>query len=491
LRVAVLGGIERDHTVSARTRIHKHMQHLLGFVALADIAVLVVSMYLAWELRLKLNLWAPDIDPAQALYSSAGPWIGLLWLVWLAGQGAYAPRHFGSGSEEFKDVFMGSLLTAGTVGLGCYLFQIQLARGFLVLVFVIGIPLLLIERYVARKLLHRARIQGRLQHKVLAVGGPSGVNELVEVLNREQYVGYRIVGACIPSQMEFRPEELSVPVLGSVAEARLICDEIGADTVLVARGAYTSASDLRRIGWDLEESDIDLVVVPSLLDVAGPRIHMRPVAGLPLLHVEGPQVDEAAGFSKRIFDLVVASAVLIATAPLALLVMLWIKAEDGGPVFFRQHRIGRNGESFDMLKFRSMVVDAEWRLEEIEHMNESDSVLFKVRNDPRVTRIGRVLRKYSIDELPQLVNVLRGDMSLVGPRPPLAREVEAYADDVHRRLLVRPGMTGLWQVSGRSELSWKESVRLDLYYVDNWSMMGDLVIMAKTVKAVFASHGAY
>jgi exopolysaccharide biosynthesis polyprenyl glycosylphosphotransferase len=489
--VAVLGGIERFHAVSARTRVHKRLKQVLGFVAIADIAVLALAIFLAWELRVELNFWVPAIDPEQSLFSTAGPWIGLIWLVWLAGQGAYASRHFGSGAEEFKVVFMASLLSAGTVGLACYLLQISLSRGFVLLAFAIGIPLLLLERYAARKLVHRARLKGHLLHKVVAVGGPSGVNELVEVLHREQYVGYQIVGACIPPEIHFDHQDLSVPVLGSVADARRICDQIGADTVLVARGAYTSASDLRRIGWDLEESDIDLVVVPSLTDVAGPRIHMRPVAGLPLLHVEGPQVDEAAGYSKRIFDIVVATAVLLATLPLALFVMLWIKLEDRGPVFFRQHRIGRNGESFDMLKFRSMVVDAEWRLEEIQHMNESDNVLFKVRNDPRVTRIGRVLRKYSIDELPQLINVLRGDMSLVGPRPPLAREVADYADDVHRRLLVRPGMTGLWQVSGRSELSWNESVRLDLYYVDNWSMVGDLVIMAKTVKAVFASHGAY
>jgi exopolysaccharide biosynthesis polyprenyl glycosylphosphotransferase len=261
--------------------------------------------------------------------------------------------------------------------------------------------------------------------------------------------------------------------------------------VLVARGGYATSQELRRIAWDLEGSDIDLIVVPSLTDVAGPRIHMRPVAGLPLLHVEQPQAGEAGGLSKRLFDLVVSSCALVVLSPLLLVVAVVVKVHDGGPVFFRQARIGRRGEPFGMLKFRSMVVDAEHRLADIAHLNESDGVLFKVRDDPRITPFGRFIRRYSIDELPQLANVLRGQMSLVGPRPPLPAEVDRYADDVHRRLLVRPGLTGLWQVSGRSGLSWEESVRLDLYYVDNWSMLADLVIIAKTVRAVLGKHGAY
>ena len=218
---------------------------------------------------------------------------------------------------------------------------------------------------------------------------------------------------------------------------------------------------------------------------------MRPVAGLPLLHLEEPQAGEAGGLSKRLFDVVLAGLALVLLSPVLLVVAALVKLHDGGPVLFRQPRIGREGETFQMLKFRSMVVDAEARLAALRDQNEFDSVLFKMKEDPRITPLGRVLRRYSIDELPQLVNVLRGEMSLVGPRPPLSSEVDRYADDVHRRLLVRPGLTGLWQVSGRSGLSWDESVRLDLYYVDNWSMTSDLVIIAKTVRAVVGSSGAY
>jgi exopolysaccharide biosynthesis polyprenyl glycosylphosphotransferase len=286
-------------------------------------------------------------------------------------------------------------------------------------------------------------------------------------------------------------DDLPVPVLGDTRNILRVCREQGADTVLVSRGGYASSHELRRIAWQLEGSDIDLVVVPSLTDVAGPRIHMRPVAGLPLLHVEEPQVDEAGGLSKRVFDLAVAAAALAVLAPAMLVIALLVKLHDGGPILFRQARVGREGRTFHMLKFRSMRVDAEQLLAELQDRNEGAGVLFKMREDPRVTPVGRVLRRYSLDELPQLLNVLKGEMSLVGPRPPLQREVDLYHDDVHRRLLVRPGLTGLWQVSGRSELSWEESVRLDLFYVDNWSMLTDLGIIIKTVRAVVGSSGAY
>jgi exopolysaccharide biosynthesis polyprenyl glycosylphosphotransferase len=284
---------------------------------------------------------------------------------------------------------------------------------------------------------------------------------------------------------------MTVAHLGEVSDTRRVCEEVGADTVLVTRGGYSSSADLRRIAWDLEDTDIDLVVVPSLTDVAGPRIHMRPVAGLPLLHVEGPQADEAGGLAKRLFDFGGALFGILLISPLLLAVAALVKLEDGGPVFFRQTRVGRHGEHFGMLKFRSMVPDADKLEARLRSQAEHEGALFKMENDPRVTRIGRFIRRYSIDELPQLFNVLGGSMSLVGPRPQQQWEVETYDDAIRRRLLVRPGMTGLWQVSGRSSLTWNEAVRLDLYYVDNWSMLTDLLIIAKTVKAVVGSEGAY
>jgi exopolysaccharide biosynthesis polyprenyl glycosylphosphotransferase len=384
-----------------------------------------------------------------------------------------------------------SFITAAIVGLACYLTNVPLSRGFVVLAFVLGTPLLLVERHLIRQSVHALRRDGRLMHRVIAVGGPSGISEVVDALQRSSYVGYQVVGACLPETIAVEPERFPVPILGRVQDTRALCDSVGADAVLVARGGYASAQELRRIAWDLEGSSIKLVVVPSLTDVAGPRIQMRPVAGLPLLHVEQPQAGKAGGWSKRVFDVVAASLLVVVLAPVLIGVALVVKLQDGGPVFFEQTRVGRRGQTFRMLKFRSMAIDAETQLAALMDLNEFDSVLFKIRDDPRVTPMGRLLRRYSVDELPQLFNVLRGDMSLVGPRPPLSTEVDQYADDVRRRLLVRPGLTGLWQISGRSSLSWDEAVRLDLFYVDNWSMTTDLVIMAKTVRAVLRATGAY
>jgi len=477
--------------VADRTRTLRGLQRVMALVVVADAVVLGLAVLLAWELRIAFDVWSTTIDPAESLASTAGPWIVVAWLLVLGAQGGYSLRQFGTGPDEFRTVTLASLITAGSVGMFCYLVQLPLSRGFVLLAFLLGTPMLLLERYAARKAVHALRVRGRLTRRVVAVGDPAGVAEVAGILERERYVGYDVVAACVPAQVTVTPGVLGVPVLGSVEEVREVCDRTGSDTVLVARGGYDSSTDLRRIAWALEGSDIELIVVPSLTDIAGPRISMRPVAGLPLLHVEQPQAGRAGGFPKRVFDLVATVAILVLTAPLLMAVAAIIKLQDGGPVFFRQPRVGLNGRVFGMVKFRSMAVDAEARRAELEHANQSDGPLFKLREDPRVTPIGRFLRKYSVDELPQLLNVLRGQMSLVGPRPPLPDEVDRYEVDVHRRLAVRPGMTGLWQVSGRSELSWAEAVRLDLYYVDNWSMTTDLVIIAKTVRAVLRSSGAY
>ena len=487
--VSVPDTIDEVKDVSAPARTARRMRWLISGVLLADLGVLFLATVLAWNLRQAIDVWWPPSPDFP--YPSVAPWMVLGWLLLLGLQKAYTLRMFGTGPDEFRAVALASLTTAGMVGMYCYLVKLDLSRGFVLLTFAIGTPFLLAERYVFRKYLHHLRVHGRMLHRVVVVGGPTGISEIADVLERELYTGYRIVGACLPAGLPFDREKMPVPVLGDTAEVRHVCERIGADTVLVARGGYDSSRELRRIAWALEGSDVELVVVPSLTDVAGPRISMRPVAGLPLLHVEQPQAGEAGGFSKRAFDVVVASSLILLLWPLMVAVALAVKLHDRGPVFFRQSRVGRAGEVFDMLKFRSMVVDAERRLGQVARYNESDGILFKIRSDPRITPIGKWLRRYSIDELPQLFNVLRGEMSLVGPRPPLLAEVERYHDDVHRRLLVRPGLTGLWQVSGRSELSWKETVRLDLYYVDNWSMLSDLVIMAKTVRAVLGSSGAY
>ena len=304
------------------------------------------------------------------------------------------------------------------------------------------------------------------------------------------HLGLNLVGTCTPGQESVPDLDLPLPCYGGVGDVLSACREAGADTVIVAGEGTASSEALRRIGWALEGSKIELVVVPNLIDVAGPRIHLRHLSGLPLVHIDEPRAGLAGGLTKRLFDVVLACAMLVVVAPLMVLIALVIKLDDGGPVFFRQVRTGRHGEHFTMTKFRSMVVDAELRIDEVMDFNDVD-VLFKMKNDPRVTRVGKVMRRLSIDELPQLVDILRGHMSMVGPRPPLPHEVEQYPPDMRRRLLVRPGLTGLWQVSGRSDLSFEEAVQMDLYYVDNWSIMADMIIMLKTVRAVLLARGAY
>jgi exopolysaccharide biosynthesis polyprenyl glycosylphosphotransferase len=473
-----------------RDRTRGDIRLVLAIIAILDLMVIVVAVLLGGQLRVAFDVWSPGPVGGARLIAQATPWIIGSWLVALVAQGAYRSRHFGAGADEFRAVLVASLATASLVGIACYLLNLPLSRGFVATTFLLGIPLLVVERYALRKIVHRMRMQGRLLHRVIAIGGPSGISEVVDALQRNDHVGYRVVGACIPSGIAFEPERFPVPVLGTVQDARRLCDDVGADTVLVARG-YETSHELRRIAWALEGSSIDLVVVPSVTDVAGPRIHMRPVAGLPLLHLEQPQAGQAGGLVKRAFDLIGAVVALTLLSPVMIAVALAIWAEDRGPVFFKQPRIGRDGDTFGCFKFRSMFVNADRMEQRLREETGHTGALWKMEEDPRITRIGRFIRRYSIDELPQLFNVVRGEMSLVGPRPQQAWEVETYTDWEDRRLRVRPGMTGLWQVSGRSQLSFDEAIRLDLYYVDNWSMMSDIIIMAKTVRAVVGSAGAY
>ncbi len=232
-------------------------------------------------------------------------------------------------------------------------------------------------------------------------------------------------------------------------------------------------------------------MAPALTDVAGPRVHIRPVSGLQLLYVEQPEFTGPTWAMKEAFDRALAALALLALSPLLVLIAASIRLTSTGPVIFRQVRVGRNGEVFTVYKFRTMVVGAETHLEALWEISEGNGVLFKLKDDPRVTRVGRFLRRLSLDELPQLWNVLVGSMSVVGPRPALPNEAERYGRSTARRLLVKPGITGLWQVSGRSDLSWEDSVRLDLYYVENWSFAGDVQILWKTLSAVVRGQGAY
>ncbi|MGB8650533.1 MAG: sugar transferase [Mycobacteriales bacterium] len=404
----------------------------------------------------------------------------------------YESRFLGAGSEEFRLVVRAAVGVGLLAGLVSYGLRAELPRGYLLLVCSAFALLSIVGRSAHRRFLRAARRSGRCLHDVVLVGDDSLVVDLVHQVRREQDGGLRIVGACVPGARSAVAEALGVPVLGDLHSVPSVVRRFAVDTVAVTSCAEMRGAALRRLAWDLEGSGVDLVVAPGLVEVAGPRLHIRPMCGLPLLHVEDPELSGGRRLVKAAMDRGVALLLLVVLVPLLLGIAIAVKLTTPGPVLFAQTRVGRGGREFRMWKFRSMHVDAERRLRELERQNShGDEVLFKIRDDPRVTPVGRWMRRFSLDELPQLINVLRGDMSLVGPRPPLAGEVARYARDVHRRLLVKPGLTGLWQINGRSDLSWDESIRLDLRYVENWSLSLDFVILCKTVAAVLGGHGAY
>ncbi len=420
--------------------------------------------------------------------------LGLVWLVSLKLMRSYDARLLGYGVDEYRRVSAATIRLAGAIAIVGYVVDLGVARWFLALTFSLGLVALVVGRYAARKWLHRARKRdGAWSRQVLVVGDAVHINELVATLRREPYAGYHVVGACIPDALIAPvPQRLGdVPVVGSFRGIPEAASAIGADTVAVTASGELTATRLRRLGWHLEGTGIDLVVAPALTDVAGPRIHTRPVAGLPLIHVEAPEFRGARKLVKGFVDRALSLIALTVVLPLLAAIALAIKIDSRGPVIFRQIRVGQGGREFGVYKFRTMVVNADALLAELATKNETDGLMFKMRVDPRVTRVGRILRKWSLDELPQLANVLFGHMSLVGPRPPLPSEVARYDGDVARRLLVKPGMTGLWQVSGRSDLSWEDGIRLDLYYVENWSLAADLTILWKTFGAVVRTRGAY
>ena len=417
----------------------------------------------------------------------------VLWLGLLVGTGCYDHRVFGVGADEFKRIFNGTVQMASLIAIVAYLADFPLARSFLVVATPIGLAGLLIERYAARKYLHRLRRDGSWSHRVVIVGDEARARELLRNLTRDRHAGLKVVGACLTGEqhrIEFlRPD---VPVVGGPDDIAAAIMRLDADTVAVTTSRYFGSDDLRRLAWSLEGSGVDVIVAPALTDVAGPRIHIRPVAGLPLLHLEEPDYRGGRQLAKAVFDRVSALGLLILLSPLMLAIAAAVRMTSDGPALFRQQRVGRNGNLFTICKFRTMHDGADARfLELVESQTANKGGMFvKNRNDPRITGLGAFLRRFSLDELPQLLNVVRGEMSLVGPRP-LPVAVIQDGIDVRRRLLVRPGITGLWQVSGRSELPWEEAVRLDLYYVENWSLSFDLLILWKTVRVAFLGDGAY
>ncbi|MGY1630915.1 sugar transferase [Geodermatophilus sp. SYSU D01186] len=428
--------------------------------------------------------------PGTALFWAAAA-LTVAWPMLLQATGAHAERVFGTGSDEYRAVGKAGFLLLAAAGFISYAAHLDLSRALVV----VAVPALtlgtLLGRFAARCTLRALRARGRCTKRVVVVGRGTAVLELVERLRRQQFAGLDVVATCVPAVDRERVAGAADLPVGSMDEVVALAARLGADTIAVTSASETAAQYLRQLSWQLEGTGIELLVAPGLIEVAGPRLHIRPLEGLPLLTVEQPRFEGWRRVVKGGLDRAAAGFAVVLMAPVLLTIAAAIKLTSPGPVLYRQERVGVNGQAFTMLKFRSMVVDADRQVADLMAQNISDGLLFKMRSDPRVTPVGRLLRRLSLDELPQLFNVIGGSMSLVGPRPPLPGEVARYDTSVHRRLLVKPGLTGLWQVSGRSDLPWEEAVRLDLRYVENWSLAMDLLILAKTVRAVVSRSGAY
>lgn len=452
-----------------------------------DVAASVLAAVLAAGLS---HLAASEPRPALGALTASGTLaaLPLVWVLVMSVSGGYAAPSLGIGARDWRCVMRSGIALLAILGVLTYLAGHELPRSQVLIGFPVLVTATVAGRGWLRRILRSARREDRMLRPTVLVGAVESVSRMAREFRRDPAAtGLAVVGACVSGVPAGAASMIDgVPLLGDVDDCLTAAVRAGADVVAVAGDAGFGDTDLTRLGWSLEQIDVELVVSPGVVGVSDSRLSVCSAGALSLLHVSRPAVSRL----KMVLDPLLAAVLVVLFSPVLLTVAALIRLDDRGPVFFRQDRIGSGGISFPMIKFRTMCVNAEARLSEL--TDDGNGVLFKMKADPRVTRIGRFLRKYSIDELPQLFNVVLGQMSLVGPRPPLGREVDTYgSSEVVRRLRVRPGMTGLWQVSGRSDLSWEDSVRLDLWYVDNWSPGLDLRILARTVRAVFNGSGAY
>jgi exopolysaccharide biosynthesis polyprenyl glycosylphosphotransferase len=461
---------------------------------LSDALVLAVVAAAAQVGRFGLDDRDVTVGFFEVAYTYLSIGIAVAWMVVLGIYRTRDPRVVGVGAEEYKRVISATVTLLGLVAILCAVLKVDVARGYFALAFPLGIMGLISSRWILRQWLTKQRTFGHYLSRVIVLGRGKDVRYVINQIQKKSGAAYEVVGAALPhaEEREFLITGSGpVPVVATVGTVVEAVERLEADAVIVAGPVKGGSKYVQRLGWKLEESATELVLATGLTNVAGPRIHSRPVEGLPLMHVELPRYSGGKHVLKRLLDIVLSALALIALLPVFAVLAFLIRRDSEGPVIFRQERIGQGGKKFPMYKFRSMVQTAEDDLAGLLDQNEGSGVLFKMRHDPRVTDVGRWMRKYSLDELPQFWNVLLGDMSLVGPRPPLQREVDDYKARVHRRLYIKPGLTGMWQINGRSELNWQDSIRLDLYYVENWSLAGDMIILWRTLKMLTNPQGAY
>ena len=441
--------------------------------------ILSISIALLFGLSIRFpKLLSSNFSTFEFYYFLFAIGLGFIWILILSLNGSRDLRILGFGADEYKKVANSVFIMFALVALISYIFKLEISRGFVLVSFTLGLLLLFLGRRILRKKLFNLRKKGLATFNVLFVTG-NEKDSVVERLDNAIYSGLKVKKILI-----WNPNILVDQILNDALENNC-------DVILIGQSIDISAMQLRQLGWLLENKNIDLIVSPKVTEIAGPRLKVSNVEGLPLLHLDQPDFGGPKRIFKRLFDLLFSLLGIILLFPFFLIISIIIKLDDKGSVIYKQSRLGKNGKDFNVLKFRTMLENSHEIRETIMKETKKDLRLPKHPNDPRITRAGKFLRRWSIDELPQLINVLKGDMSLVGPRPPLLEEVNKYEGFERRRLLVKPGLTGLWQVSGRSELNWEDTVRLDLYYVENWSLTLDLLIILRTAAAVWRGEGAY
>ena len=448
-------------------------------IARADLCALTLTLVFILSVRFP-EIWRGELTNYEIrnillALLVLGSWLFFLWF-----NGSRDTNILGFGADEYKKLINATLLSFTAVAFVSYIFKLEISRLFVLSIFPFGLLVLFIVRRILRRRLLRARSQGRYLSRVLLLH--SGASDPVEQrLALAQHAGFNIVHKIVTAEkVNFDVKEIVSNALSN-----------NCDSIMVGQSAVISATELRKLGWALEQTHIDLIVAPAVTEIAGPRLKVSNVEGLPLLHLEQPAFSGASRVTKRILDLTISIVGLIFISPFLLIVAILIKSSDRGSVLYTQKRIGQNNKEFNLYKFRTMYEGSHELRAQVMAETNKDPRLAKDPQDPRITKPGLFLRRWSIDEIPQIINVLKGEMSLVGPRPPLAEEVNKYEKSETRRLLVKPGLTGLWQVSGRSELDWEDAVRLDLYYVENWSLTLDILIIIRTAAAVWRGEGAY
>jgi len=448
---------------------------------ITDAVVILLAMLFGLLISSRQSAW--DISPVVAVYSMPFV-IGALWLAMLAVRGSYDQRVIGLGTEEIRRIISATLYTFAVVAGVSYLIRADISRAYAFVSLPLGLLLIVAMRFVWRGWLYRRRAREAFMHRTVVVGTGAACDELQERLVRDSYAGYLVVAR---SPAPESPESALGPWLDALDE---VLETTRGEAVAITPSETVTSEAIRQLAWRLEGRGVDLLIAPAMMDITGPRLSVRPAAGLPLLHLDEAVLSRSQRFAKRTLDLLGAGILVIVLSLVMVGCAIAVRLTSKGPVIFRQTRVGRAGKSFTMLKFRTMVQHADAQREALREEHDLDDPMFKLADDPRITSAGRFLRRWSLDELPQLFNVMGGSMSLVGPRPHPLDDVDRYELEAYRRLALKPGLTGLWQVEGRSDLGWAEALQLDLYYVETWSLSGDVVLLARTVRAVIHGRGA-